>query len=83
VKPENACACVTVKSKVFENSGSAVLPVVPSCAYEVLINTIIEYKTRLISHAPLHVTIYMFSWNKPICKKEITYNISEQIEGYY
>jgi hypothetical protein len=40
VKIENPNVCVTVNCKVCGNSNSAVLPVVPSSVYKVLINPI-------------------------------------------
>jgi hypothetical protein len=77
VKTEKSSACVKVKCKVYGNIGSAVLPAVPSCMYDVSINTVIQSKTLLVSHSPLIVKVYMFSWNKPIFKKKITYNLRE------
>jgi hypothetical protein len=50
VKTEKPSACATVNCIVW-NSGSAVLPVVPSCMNKVSINPIIQSRTRLISHA--------------------------------
>jgi hypothetical protein len=49
VKTENPSACVTVNC--FAISDSAILSVVPSTVYKVLINPIIQSKTRLINHA--------------------------------
>jgi hypothetical protein len=61
VKTENPSACATVNCKVRGDSGSAVLPVVPSCVNNVSINPVIQYKTRLISHAhtPVRGNIYI------------------------
>jgi hypothetical protein len=44
VKTENASACVKVNSKVGGNSGSSVLPVVPSCVNKVSIHPINQSK---------------------------------------
>jgi hypothetical protein len=59
VKTENLSACVTVDCKACGNSGSAVLPVLPSCLNNMSISAIIQsnnsfYKTR---NKTLHVTI--------------------------
>jgi hypothetical protein len=51
VKTENTSTCVTVNCKVRGNSDSAVIPVVPSCVNKLSIISIIQAKTRLISHA--------------------------------
>jgi hypothetical protein len=48
MKTGNPSACVTVNCKVCGNSGSAVLPVVPSCVNQVSINPIIQSKTPSI-----------------------------------
>jgi hypothetical protein len=50
VRTENFDAYIGVKCKVWK-SDSAVLSIVPICMYEVSINPIIQFKTRLISHA--------------------------------
>jgi hypothetical protein len=62
VKTENPSSCVTVNCKVYGDSGSAVLPVVPSCANKVSINPNIQSKTHPISQAqtPVRVNIYIY-----------------------
>jgi hypothetical protein len=50
--------CVTVNCKVSGNSGSAVLPVVPSCVNKVSINPIIQSKTPSIV-TPTRDSIHM------------------------
>jgi hypothetical protein len=45
VKTENPSACIMVNCMKCGNSGSALLPVVPSCVNKVSINPIIQSKT--------------------------------------